>query len=346
MFITNENFNDIQDTDIVYNRYLPENSVRVARVGDEIVISTEYPVSNCWYYIKIKDNFILTNRINEIDRFCFDNGLIPQGDMLKIFKYRLYHKSAEVTYKLQYKYIEDFREIRVKADGAYSYTPFGFKSFWKDPKENYDQIKEFLLKYKRTIKQLITDGVFLPTLTGGLDSRTIIGLYRDELGCIESYYLKAVKPDGKNHVEKGMKEIDVAEIVWKRLGVSPTRTESLNGCVTVSGRLNENQRDKNMDFVNTFWVDKVIRHDYNTEKIVKLYTDPLYLELMQTKNIYRCLFALLLIPDLLDIPLVGMSDDYYAEGTYDFYEKYKTEIQEAKAIMEYWGKEKCDNILK
>lgn len=349
MFITNKNYYDVKDEMIVYNKYVTDNVVNVYRNGEEIVIVTDRAVSPCWYYIKRDNDFILTDDIGTIERFCDEQGVHTTPNNLAIDYYALNHKSGARTYKREYRYIEDFREIHLKPNGDYTVVPFGFKSFYKEPKDSYDQIKELLLKYKKIIGNMVDDDVFRPTLTGGLDSRTLIGLYRDYLPQIKDYYLLGVKKDGHNHVEKGEAEIELSHEVFNYLGYDPERVETLDGKVTVSSHLNENQSYKRCQFVTSyekFWANKVVSHYKNTDEFIRWLTDPLYLELkVPCHNFYKSLFALLLIPDLLDIRLISFSSEFYNGGSYSFYRKNCDAICEAKKVMDYWGKANCQNIL-
>ena len=79
------------------------------------------------------------------------------------------------------------------------------------------------------------------------------------------------------------------------------------------------------------------------------FIDDIFLSIRQPKkNVFRCLLVLLLCPDLMDIKCIGTKKmfDLYNGKPYDFYEAYAEYIPEAKEILAYWGKEKCDNILK
>lgn len=351
MFITNTNFETISDTTIVYNKYVKDNVVYLTVKEDEIIIATDYAVVPCWYYIKKDDNFILTDDIIQIEKFCKENAIVSTPNRLAISYYGLNHKKGAKTYKIGYKYIEDYKEIHLKPNGDYSIIPFGFKAFYKEPKDSYDQISQLFKKYKSILDEMIKDGVFRPTLTGGLDSRTLIGLYRDHIHELDSYYLLDVKNDGLNSVRKGQDEIQLAQRVVEYLGCNWKKVDNLTDRVTLTSHLNENQCQLKASIVNNykdFWVDKVVRHYKNNKNTIRWLMDPLYLELkIPCFTFYKCLFAMLLIPDLIEnIPLISLGGVYDKHGAYNFYgQNYEARV-EAEKVMNYWGKANCDNILK
>lgn len=351
MFITNTNFEQIKNTSIIYNKYVVDNKVNIDCNNNEIVIYTDYPVVPCWYYTKKDNDFILTDNVSEIENFCQQHSIILSANKMAITYYGLHHKKGARTYKNCYQYIEDFKEIHLKPNGDYTVIPFGFKAFYKDPKDSYEQIQQLFKKYKNIIDNIVADGAFRPTLTGGLDSRTLIGLYRDHLSEIDSYYLLGVKNDGLNKVHKGQEEMEIAKEVIHHLGQNWTRVEDLNDKVTISSHLNENQCKLNHFVTNnyeSYWVDKVVRHYMNTDNTIRWLIDPLYLELqIPCFSFYKCLFAMLLVPDLIeDIPLISLGHNYDQHGSYHFYyENYEARFK-AEEVMKYWGKANCDNILK
>lgn len=348
MYITDTNFYSIKDNTIVYNKYVKDGVTNVHVLNDEIVIETSYPVVPCWYYIKNDSHFIMTDSIHSIEKFCADNNIQTTQNIFAIKYYGMQHKSGRNTYKNDYKYIEDFKEIHLKPNGEYTVVPFGFKAFSKDPKDSYEQIEQLFNKYRDIIDEMVTDGVFRPTLTGGLDSRTLIGLYRKHLPEIHDYYLLDVKQDGLNMVIKGAEEVQLSQEVIRSLGCDWTRVETMEGHVTVSSHLNENQCRLNRyvtDHYREYWVDKVVRHYKNTDEMVRWLTDPLYLELkIPCFNFYKCLFAMLLIPDLLDIPLISLGGAYSKDGAYNFYKANKEYIPYVQEVMDYWGKNNCEKL--
>lgn len=350
MFITKQNFESITENTIVYNQYVKDNIAHIIVNNDEIIITTDYAVMPCWYYIKKDNDFILTDDILQIENFCNDNTITLIPNRMAINYYGLKHKKGARTYKIGYQYIEDYKEIHLKPNGDYSVIPFGFKAFYKEPKDNYDQISQLLKKYKTILDEMIKDGVFRPTLTGGLDSRTLIGLYRDHIHEIDSFYLLDVKNDGLNSVNKGYEEVGIAKQVVKYLNCNWQKVETLEGRITLTSHLNENQCKLSTNIVNgyeKFWVDKVIRHYKNSNDTIRWLIDPLYLELkIPCFTFYKCLFAMLLIPDLLeDIRLISLGHEYDIHGSYNFYATNFEARYEAEKVMAYWGKANCDNIL-
>ena len=101
-------------------------------------------------------------------------------------------------------------------------------------KRGVKYLLRWLKKYLLIAKRLIKENKFIPTLTGGLDTRILTWFWRD-LYHGDKYYLRAVKNDGKNNVAKGQVEIEFATQVLNKLGKQLTRIEINQRWISFSG---------------------------------------------------------------------------------------------------------------
>ena len=291
--------------------------------------------------------------------FCKENGieLTDTYDNLKLLNDNIRkHVKVSITkrYKSNLNYIENWKKIILNNDGTFKVIKNDFIPFQLDIKDNYELFKKFLLKYKRIISNLIKDKIFIPTITGGLDTRGFIGLYRDKISELDGYFLTEVKQDGKNNIEQGKLELELANQVVKKIGLKEWRLNQLEDSnipyITMTGMFNENA-DAYDNPNDPEYIYKLIQHGWGNkyQYINKLtpFMDDDYLIFKQDKELTKCLLLLLLAPDLLHIPFISGTSlfNHFKDGCliYPFMEDY---LIEAQKILIFWGEEKCKNILK
>jgi hypothetical protein len=88
------------------------------------------------------------------------------------------------------------------------------------------------------VDNLIDKNKFIPTITGGIDTRALIALWRDEYKG-DTFFIKEVKNDGKNHVELGQQDLKCAVGVGEKLGLTE-HVDDRGGKKTLSGMFTDN----------------------------------------------------------------------------------------------------------
>ena len=108
------------------------------------------------------------------------------------------------------------------------------------------------------------------------------------------------------------------------------------------------EKDYALTLNDSAYVYKFIQHHTAMRSVAPFIDDYVLSIKLPEVNIWKCVLALLLCPDLLNIGCVSTIRllEKYDGYPYDFYEEYMDHIPTAKKILEHWGKEKCDNILK
>ena len=358
--ITNENFKEFKRFEGFTNVY-STNEYHIKKINEEIVFDTNYICCPCIYWVKKDTLWAFSFAVENIETWCEENGIILEertsfeeefGDVGCHFK-----NSIKRHYKYKgINYIEGWKKVILHSDGTFEKEDYKLPIFSLEIKDNYDLYKEWILKYKKIIKKINNDGEFIPTVTGGLDTRMFSCLYRDLSITSKKWYVRPVKQDGKNMVDKGLKEIEIANIIIDKIGLSYCKhieelnsKNSHNHYLSLSGMFIENTRflkEPN----NPDWIYKYVQHAYGNNRkhchLIMPYLDDMWLMFKQEHLLQRCLGMLLFAPDLLDVKLIGTGNqfDQNPEG-YDFYEEYKEILPKAKEIMDYWGEEKCKNIL-
>ncbi|MCM1404235.1 MAG: hypothetical protein NC133_01885 [Prevotella sp.] len=198
---------------------------------------------------------------------------------------------------------------------------------------------KWLKKYLQIATKEIEKDNFIPTLTGGLDTRTLTWFWRD-LYHGKEFYLKDIKPDRKNKVTRGQEEVEIASQVLNRLGLPLKRVEKFNQ-TTFSGLFTENGRGwRKCINDESFIYDYIVFHfafgadKFYKKNIICPYIDNLYLQLRHPENHFmRTILVLLLSHDLLDLPLYGFSSD----PQYQFYEKFADLIPRVEQFIQQYN---------
>lgn len=346
--ITNFNFNEFVTFTLPYPKGCPQRDCQINKVNDEIHFDAEFVACPCIYYVKKDDLFAFSFDCDSVVKFAFDNGieLTDTFDNLNQINgnIRSHIKTSVLkNYKYNVNYIENWYKVILKSDGEFvvKENDKNIKWFALDIKNNPDYLQNFISKYRKYINELIDEKLFIPSITGGLDTRFLTGLFRGREKDIDRYYLKSVKPDGKSNVEKGKIEVIIAETVVSKLGIKGERVEKLDDCYTVSGMFNENCNE--YDNPNDpQYIYKIIQHSYSNKnnygnKILPFISDD-YLRIKQDGEFMRVLLALILRPELILIPLVSGTYlfNLYPDG-YSFAQIEK--INSVATLLDKWKKE-------
>lgn len=340
--ITNFDFDIVETT--VYTQVDESRKYSVTKMENgDVVLETSFLAAPCVYWIK-KDNLFCFcfeagqveyfAKINNISIFPFNKATLGEiGMHLK--------KSVAKNYEYSFNFIENWKKVTIHSDGTFEKEDYPLIPYSLDLKENYTLFINWLKKYKQKIIKLISEDKFVPTLTGGLDSRTLIGLYREKLSEKNiNYHLKAVKTDGKNQIEKGSSEIIIADAIAHKIGLQERLENLPEGKISSTSILNENARFLSNPN-NTDFIYKYIQHSYDNvtkyERKLNPFLDDDYLKFKQETDFMRVLLALLLIPDLIQYRLIGTTEEYEENPDgYLFEEKYANIIPKAKELIAYW----------
>ena len=341
-------FTFYEDAFFYENKNILGDYVRIEKIGQDIVFTTNYVSCPRIAYCITNDNFIFDLGYEAISSFVSDRF---NGDTFKEVEEEpcIYFKeSVRKDYKIKHiDFIENWSKVIVHSNGSFEKFDYPLIPYSIELKDAYDIIHKWLLKYKQGVDLLIRQNRFIPTLTGGVDTRCLTALWRNNL--IEKFYIKEIKNDNKNRVELGNADLECALKVASRLGIS-NYTNNLGNCITLSGMFTEATRGMyKMNVNDERFIYKFIQHQIRGNKILLPFADDLYLQIRQPKkDIFRCLLSLLLCPDLLDLEYIGTQKTFekYNYQPYHFNDEYGELIKEAREILEYWGREKCENILK
>lgn len=357
--ITNYNFKTIED----FVGLKPEGLSRdygYTRIGDDIVFEANFVACPCIYYKKQNNLFAFSFDCDLVVDFCKKEG-IPLTDTFDNLNdinpnIRKHIKSSIIKrYKYNLDYIEGWSKVTLHKDGTFDIVKSTFEPFEYEIWDEYDKFKAFLLKYKKLACGFADSGRLIPTITGGLDSRALIGLYREKVDKIDKYFLTAIKQDGKNNVEQGQLELKIAEQVARKIGIGTNRVEFLdNGdseYITITGMFNENAlecKDPN----DPEYIYKIIQHGwankYQYQYINKLtpYMDDDYLKFKQHGELTRMLLLLLLVPDLLHIPFISGASlfNHFPDGCLAG-SLLIEQLSMAQQILDSWGEHKVKTLL-
>lgn len=241
--------------------------------------------------------------------------------------------SAQLPW-LPYKVINNWSEIRLSRSGEIEVKPNDMSRLYSVPLEDsFSLIKEWADKYADIVADLCRRNEFIPTLTGGCDTRILTHFWRRH--GLKYYRLRAVKKDGKNNVEKGRKEIEIAEKVISRLGKKLERLEEPpEGEISMCGTWTESTQRAELLNDRNFISDVVNRCNFEWYQY-QPFADDLYL-MIKPKKLFqmRVMFMLLFCPDLLDIEIVSEAGD----GVYTFKEKFKDIAEECRRLIWKWKK--------
>lgn len=220
--------------------------------------------------------------------------------------------------ELPYKVINNYSEITLTSWGELEVKPNDYSRLYSVPIEDaFPLIRQWEEKYMDTVSDLCRKGEFIPTLTGGCDTRILTHFWRTHN--LKCYRLRAVKKDGKNNVEKGLKEIEISQKVIARLGMELERKEEPpDGMCSMSGAYTEATQYPELLNNRNFITDVVNRCDFEWEQL-QPFVDDLYLMIKPDELLeMRVLFMLLFCPDLLDIEFISDYKGSVFDSVYSF----------------------------
>lgn len=350
--ITNLNFKKIKN----YEGPHPEGYDRIYgyKNNGNIEFYTNYVCCPCVYYVKSGDLFAYSFDPDLVVNFAKENN-IPITDTYENIEninpnVKSHIKSSvRKRYKYNLNYIENWKKIILKPDGTFEKEDYNAEMFCYEVLEHKDELLAFYNKYKYIVNDFIDRGLFLPTITGGLDTRAFVNFYRDRVSELDGYFLTETKQDGKNNYEQGLLEMKLANQVANKIGLKPNRINKLEDCekpyITITGMFNENANEyKNPN--DPDYIYKVIQHGYdNTHQYINKitpYMDDDYLKFKQDGELFRVLSIMILVPDTLHIPFISGTSlfNHFPEGTtiYPFLDK---QILQAVSILNYWNSKKA-----
>lgn len=348
-FISNSTF--LEERPFFYWCNLAQQEVKYEKINKDIVVICNYISAPRIAYCYYEEEFIFDLGNEAI--LDFVNRHFPNDVVQEVNEepYSLFKESVKKDYKIKHiQFIENWSKVIIHPDGSFEKTDYPLKPYSTPLKESYYLVHNLLIKYKKIIENLLKLGQFIPTITGGVDTRCLTALYRDKIKeyNINTFYIKEIKNDGKNREGLSQADLDSAIKVANYLGIK-NHTEDKSKKFTVSGMYTEANRGMyNMNINDVRFIYKFIQHQIRGVWMVYPFADDLFLQIEQpNKDVFRCLLALLLCPDLLGIELIGTQETFekHNKQPYYFFDEYRKAIEEAQEIIEYWGEEKCRKIL-
>ena len=324
--ITSDNFK-IQKTDeIICDLSFEEKQ-------NEIIIKNSHLVCPQFCFHKDENGFILStnHKLKIKGEYVFSPVLDIKHSMWGVngnYQKMLNAKEPELPYKV----ITNYSEIKITQNGELSVKKNDYSRLYSvDIKDSYELIKQWEEKYFDIVSDLCRQNKFIPTLTGGCDTRILTYFWRGFP--LKNYRLRAVKKDGKNNIWKGQVEIDIATKVLKRIGYDINRLEepsentvSMCGSYTESTQYDELLNDKK------FITDVINKCNFEWYQL-QPFTDDLYLMIKPSKKYeIRVLFMLLFCPDLLDIELISDA----GRGLYNFKDEFKDLVDDCRELIKRW----------
>ena len=299
----------------------------IAADGTQIIVSVNSLAPFAIYKWAKDGHFCISNKLAKISEYIaqFGEELQYERTLSPYFEKKTYVDHIRNCKSVSR--ITNWKRVSIKQDGSIAVikndVPFTVPLV---SQEGVDVFLEWVEKYLRIVHSAIAEQNFIPDLTGGLDTRILSWFWRDEVDKLSYYHLCLVKPDGKDNVERGSAESEIAAKVLEKIGASLERVEKVENKVGFKGIFTENARhyaslnDPNFlyDFVGLHMSDKGIFYSMNS---VCPFVDNLYLSLFHPAIYYmRTLLALLFCPDLLSIELYGFSDkpSYFLESKFSY----------------------------
>lgn len=345
--ITNDNFNEIKDYEGPTPKY-SFNKYGYKVANDTIIFYTNYICCPCIYYLKQDDLFafsfdpdLVVNWAKEHNIELTDN--YENRDKINDNIRKHIKPSITKHYKYNLSYIEGWKSVVLNSNGNFIKEEYSFIPFTKDIINNKSLLVKWLDKYKTIINNAIDDKKFIPTITGGLDTRAFIGLYRDRIKELPGYFCSSVKQDGKNNIEQGKLELELAENVVKYIGLKNKRIDDINTTdyVTLSGFFNENANSYSNPN-DPEYIYKIVQHAYDNKhqfiNKINIFLDDDYLQFKQEGELFRILLLQYLTPDLLFFPFISGTSLYnmFPRGA-TVYPLLNYQLMEINEIFKKWN---------
>ena len=319
---------------LIYNDSKDIFDIDIYRTDKAITIKNTHLVCPQFYFIKNKDGFVLStdHKLKENGRNVFSPVLNIKHSIWGIkgnFQKMLNSEKPELPYKI----IDNWSEICISKNGELTVKENDLSKLYSvDIEDSYPLIKVWAEKYQDIVSDLCRQKKFIPTLTGGCDTRILSYFWRKFN--LENYRLRAVKKDGKNNIEKGKIEISIAEKVIKKLGMNLERLEEPPaGTFSMCGTSPEATQKQILLNDRQFVRNVINRCDFEWYQ-VQPFVDDLYL-MIKPHRIFemRVLFILLFCPDLLDIEIISEA----GQGVYSF-DYFKDVVDDMRRLIWKWKK--------
>lgn len=243
--------------------------------------------------------------------------------------------ATDTAFDLPYDIITNYSEIKIlkNLNGKIIKKDNDLSKVYNVPlEESKDLIRQWAEKYLDLTSDLCKLGTFIPTITGGCDTRVLTYFWRKHN--LDKYHLHAVKKSGNDTVENGKIEIGISQKVLNRLGMNCERLEEIPfGEITLNGVYTETNC-KSALHNNVLFIKNVINRCISTHsKHICPFVDDLYL-MIKSNELYdlRVLFMLIFCPDLLDIELKSSSN----KGIYTF-NYFKDTIVKMEELLNKWN---------
>ena len=319
---------------LIYNDSKDIFDIDIYRNDKAITIKNTHLVCPQFYFIKNKDGFILStdHKLKINGKKIFEPVLNIKHSMWGIddkFTKMLNSEKPELPYKV----MDNWAEICITKSGELTVKENDLSKLYSvDIEDSYPLIKVWAEKYQDIVSDLCRQKKFIPTLTGGCDTRILTYFWRKFN--LEKYRLRAVKKDGKNNIEKGKIEISIAEKVIKKLGMNLERLEEPPaGIFSICGTYTEATQKQILLNDRQFVRNIINRCDFEWYQ-VQPFVDDLYL-MIKPHRIFemRALFMLLFCPDLLDIEIISEA----GQGVYSF-DYFKDVVDDMRRLIWKWKK--------
>lgn len=308
--------------------------IKIEQSVDKLIIKNNHMVCPLFYFVKNNDGYILStnHRLKEKGKNVFLPVLNIKHSMWGIegnFQKMLNSENPELPYKI----IDNWSEICISKNGELAVKENDLSKLYSvDIEDSYPLIKIWAEKYQDIISDFCKQNKFIPTLTGGCDTRILTYFWRKFN--LKNYRLRAVKKDGKNNIEKGKIEISIAEKVIKKLGMNLERLEEpLPGTFSMCGTYTEATQKYILLNDKQFVRNVINRCDFEWYQI-QPFVDDLYLMIKPHKiHEMRVLFMLMFCPDLLDIEIISEA----GQGIYTF-DYFKDVVDDMRNLLCKWKK--------
>ena len=350
-FITESSFKDELDN---VQTFLDaaNNKLEIIKTKDKIIFTSNYVACPRIAYIIKNNKFVFDLGNKGILNFLeneYPSDMYKDENSLEE-PYSLFINSIKKGYFFNHVgYIENWKRVIVYPDGSFEKEAYPLELYSVDINQAFNIFKEWIIKYKYIVRDELKRDNFIPTITGGLDTRYLSYFWFNHYAKNE-FYCREMKNDGKNHVELGKADLDCAIMVAKKLNLDNNLNRIPSGKITLSGMYTEANRGMyGMPINDVRFVYKFIQHKICGNSLIMPFTDDLFLKIKQpNKNVFRVLMALIFCPDLLDLPLIGTQKmfDENNHRPYYFYEYYADYIDEAKNIIKSWGYDNAYQLLK
>lgn len=310
------------------------HSLEFSQTDNEISINNAHMVCPQFFFSRLQDgDFILSTDHKHKERGAkvFKPAIDIKHSIWGVNG--IYRKMlGEDEPELPYMVINNWSEIRLSRSGEISAEKADMSRLYSVPVEDaYPLIREWEEKYMDMVADLCRRNAFIPTLTGGCDTRILTHFWRRH--SLKYYRLRAVKKDGKNNVEKGLQEMAIAEKVLAAMGKDMERLEEPpGGMESMCGTWTESTQHAELLNDRRFITDVVNRCNFEWYQL-QPFADDLYLMIRPDRLFQmRVLFMILFCPDLLDIEIISEAGD----GVYRFADKFRDVIDGCRRLAWKW----------